>query len=208
MRTALLREGAGSAVFRNAEQLIDDLLWTLDEHSGVGNRRQLAQRIPALIKQVNTGMREVSAKEQDHQAFFDELFLIHLRKLQRLPEGGTTTERAARAADSVPDLSSQSQSAIERAGRDVPTMPVLRATVALPEPESVLAPATAPVTVSIIGPVSEVARRVASNDDNVAAATLPLGGNRLLSVLQDIDLEDLPDIPKWVRMPRISILRR
>jgi len=47
-----------------------------------------------------------------------------------------------------------------------------------------------------MGPVSEGARRVASNDDNVAAATLPLGGNRLLSVLQDIDLHDLPDNPQ------------
>lgn len=195
MRTALLREGSNSAVFKNAEQLIDDLLWTLDEQRGVGDRRQLAQRIPALIDQVNTGMREVNAKEQEHQAFFDELFLIHLRKLQRLPEGNATMVAMEHVSDEPRvGQSTSGTPTSDLSELEAPSVPVLQTTMVLTESDSMLA---AP-TVTMVGPVSEVATRFASNDDNVSVATLPLGGNRLLSVLQDIDLEDLPDKPGLV----------
>ncbi|MFK7963357.1 MAG: DUF1631 family protein [Burkholderiaceae bacterium] len=195
MRTTLLREGANSASFKNAEQVIDDLLWTLDGQTGAGNRRQLAQRIPTLIEQVNLGMSEVSAKEQDHQAFFDELFLIHLRKLQRLPGEHPPTARASEN-DSA---SGNSQTAgispspeAESSASDESQVPVLRTPVKLSESETAMWQPTAPATVSIVGPVTEGAGRLASNDDHVSAATIPLGGNRLLSVLQEIDLADLP----------------
>ena len=193
MRTTLLREGANSASFKNAEQVIDDLLWTLDEQSGAGNRRQLAQRIPTLIEQVNLGMREVSAKEQEHQAFFDELFLIHLRKLQRLPgEHATAVSANDGASASSEATDTGRRPATKTSEPDEAAVPVLQTPVTLNESETAIWQPTAPATVSIVGPVTEGAGRRASNDDHVSAATIPLGGNRLLSVLQEIDLADLP----------------
>ena len=89
LRTTALRDGEESAEFRVALQVVDDLLWSLgpvaaDVASKV-SRRELAERIPPLIQVLTQGLREIGAKEEEQQSFFDELFLIHLRRMQRHP---------------------------------------------------------------------------------------------------------------------------
>ncbi|MGH1358459.1 MAG: DUF1631 family protein [Burkholderiaceae bacterium] len=204
MRTALLREGEQSAQFANAEQLIDDLLWTLNQKSGVGDRRQLAQRIPALIAQVNRGLHEVGAREEDHQAFFDELFLIHLRKLQRL-KGHSAQTLTGTATTAVPPVTvtpvddslistvpvlDQQLSEEELAGRAS-----LNEASRLGVGDDTVTASGMPT--SRLGPVSQTPGRWASNDDDASEATSPVGGNKLLTMLQGIDLDDLPPAPSY-----------
>jgi hypothetical protein len=43
----------------------------------------LAERIPPLIRLLTDGVRRVGAKEEEQKAFFDELFLVHLRKMSK-----------------------------------------------------------------------------------------------------------------------------
>ena len=83
MRTAALRNGEESAEFRVSLQVVDDLLWSLDESAERHSRRELAQRIPPLIRLMTQGVREIGAREDEFKSFFDELFLIHLRRMQR-----------------------------------------------------------------------------------------------------------------------------
>lgn len=242
MRTALLREGEKSVQFTRAEQLVDDLLWTLDQDAGVVDRRQLARRIPGLIDQVTHGLHEVGAQEEDHQAFFDELFLIHLRKLRRL-RGETGAAGSEPASQEGQEGNSQLRSVVpassalsgfeepvpvlddrlDDAGswgqetdglesgfhdslatgladpRPGPTVPV---TLALGRADTDLLPfeqaasTVGPPNVQL-GPVSESPARLASNDDDVSAVTAPIGGNRLLTELQAIDLGDLPGAPTF-----------
>ena len=90
LRTAVLRDGEDSGEFRVALQVVDDLLWSLDDKTeGRVSRRELVERIPPLIQVLTQGLRAIGAKEEEHRAFFDELFLIHLRRLQRRDRGGT-----------------------------------------------------------------------------------------------------------------------
>ncbi|MCM5569345.1 DUF1631 domain-containing protein [Burkholderiaceae bacterium FT117] len=81
-RTAALRSGEDSTDFRVAMQVVDDLVWSLDVRDG-GSRRELAERIPPLIRLIGQGVSEIGAKDDEFRAFFDELFLIHLRRMQR-----------------------------------------------------------------------------------------------------------------------------
>lgn len=82
LRTAALRSGEDSADFQVAMQVVDDLIWSLDSGAG-GSRRELAERIPPLIRLIGQGVSQIGAKDEEFRAFFDELFLIHLRRMQR-----------------------------------------------------------------------------------------------------------------------------
>ncbi|HEY5633530.1 MAG TPA: DUF1631 family protein, partial [Burkholderiaceae bacterium] len=88
LRSAVLRTGEESDEFRLALQVVDDLLWSLDSGRERQSRRELAQRIPTLIGMLTQGLRSVGAKDDEFKAFFDELFLIHLRKMQRRGRSG------------------------------------------------------------------------------------------------------------------------
>jgi hypothetical protein len=89
LRTAVLRDGDESASYQLALQVVDDLLWSLDPVARQ-SRRQLATRIPPLIRLLTQGVTDIGAKPEEFRPFLDELFLIHLRKMQREPRDVAT----------------------------------------------------------------------------------------------------------------------
>lgn len=90
LRTAILRDGEDSAEYKVALQVVDDLLWSLDSTRERQSRSQLAQKIPPLIRLLTQGLRAIGARDDEFKSFFDELFLIHLRKMQRRRRGADT----------------------------------------------------------------------------------------------------------------------
>lgn len=109
MRTAALRNGEESAEFKVALQVVDELLWSLNGSGERRSRRELAKKIPPLIRLMTQGVREIGAKDEEFKSFFDELFLIHLRRMQRQERGGVhalgmNTVGAAGATEVVPTL--------------------------------------------------------------------------------------------------------
>ncbi len=104
LRTAMLRDGEGSSSYRLALQVVDDLLWSLDAGGPRPSRRQLASRIPPLIKLMTQGVTDIGARPEEFRPFLDELFLIHLRKMQKTPrDGDDTRELATRPAPPLVD---------------------------------------------------------------------------------------------------------
>lgn len=95
LRTAALRNGEESSEFRVAMQVVDDLIWSLEPHQA-GSRQALAERIPPLIGLLTRGLREIGARDDEYRAFFDELFLIHLRRMR----GGNQRPPGASASGS------------------------------------------------------------------------------------------------------------
>ncbi len=83
LRTTALRDGQESQEFLVSLQVVDDLLWSLSDKNKRAERKQLAVQIPPLIKQLTQGVRSVGVDERELDSFFDELFLIHLRRMQR-----------------------------------------------------------------------------------------------------------------------------
>lgn len=82
LRSAALRSGEDSTEFAVALQVVDDLVWSLDMREA-RSRRELAERIPPLIRLIGQGVSAIGASDDEYRAFFDELFLIHLRRIQR-----------------------------------------------------------------------------------------------------------------------------
>ncbi|HLS57762.1 MAG TPA: DUF1631 family protein [Zeimonas sp.] len=185
MRTAALRNGEESSEFRVSLQVVDDLLWSLDENGERHSRRELAQRIPPLIRLMTQGVREIGAKEDEFKSFFDELFLIHLRRMQRRErERGVTTRARLEGATAagVPTLA-------EQVGASGP------ATTPREPPSTAARPAAPPPAVAAAQPPAAA-----------AAAPGPAAGHergdeegterRLLEILESLDLADLPASPQ------------
>jgi hypothetical protein len=121
LRTAALRDGEESGEFKVAMQVVDDLLWSLDTQTLRGGRRELAVRIPPLIRLLTQGVREIGVKDDELKPFFDELFLIHLRKMQRSDdEGSGSAGRRAPAArrpiPAPPTIGSGTDTALDDTG--------------------------------------------------------------------------------------------
>ncbi len=89
LRTAALRDGEDSAEYKVAMQVVDDLLWSLNNDRRTQSRKELAERIPPLIRLLTDGVKRVGAKEEEQKAFFDELFLVHLRKMSKRTKSKT-----------------------------------------------------------------------------------------------------------------------
>ncbi len=113
LRTAALRGGEQGPEFQLALNVVDELLWSLGGTQQRVSRSQLARKIPSLIRTLTRGTRDIGARDEDYKAFFDELFLIHLRRMHRgagsgrsgattLPSGTGHAEEAGAARSGSP----------------------------------------------------------------------------------------------------------
>ncbi|HMM52739.1 MAG TPA: DUF1631 family protein [Burkholderiaceae bacterium] len=199
MRTAALRNGEESAEFRVSLQVVDDLLWSLNGGEERRSRRELAQRIPPLIRLMTQGVREIGAKEEEFKSFFDELFLIHLRRMQRRErERGASTraglDREAGAgpvtAAAVPTLAQplDVETAIApgegEPGESEP--PAGQPAAQMPEPPTPEPPSAPPPAPP--APVPPAPATTPSPEEGTE--------RRLLEILDSLDLGDLPARPR------------
>ncbi|MCA3179885.1 MAG: DUF1631 family protein [Burkholderiaceae bacterium] len=126
LRTALLRDGEDSSQFRLAIQVVDDLLWSLDSSGPRQSRRELAGRIPPLIRLLTQGVNDIGARPEEFRPFLDELFLIHLRKMQKVQRDGDVDRSTSRAGEAPASqdgpLSLTGPSAVDARPADAPTL--------------------------------------------------------------------------------------
>lgn len=103
LRTAVLRDGSDSQTYRLALQVVDNLLWTLSQEGADPRvRNELIQTIPPILDMLTTGIREVGEKPERFRDFFDEIFLIHVRRMQGEGGSAATVIEQAREADLLP----------------------------------------------------------------------------------------------------------
>ncbi len=141
------------------------------------------------------GLRSVGAKDDEFKAFFDELFLIHLRKMQRRGRSGDAAQAgpasAQRNTKSGPRSRTRSPSRGDTDRFDAATDMLLEE---LPAPRDSRPIAAEPEVPAI-----------SDLDDEDAAAREPepelapqSSEHKLLEVLASLDLADLPDDPRPV----------
>ena len=197
MRTAALRNGEESAEFRVSLQVVDDLLWSLDEGDERRSRRELAQRIPPLIRLMTQGVREIGAKDEEFKSFFDELFLIHLRRMQRRERerGATTRARfdagTGMGADTaVPTLAQPMGPETTGGGTGHAPAPAAPAPATpAPAPREVPTPAQPPSPGAAPREPEAGTREPERSDEDGTE-------RRLLEILDSLDLGDLPSSPQ------------
>jgi len=211
MRTAALRNGEESAEFQVSLQVVDDLLWSLDERDERRSRRELAQRIPPLIRLMTQGVREIGAKDDEFKPFFDELFLVHLRRMQRRErERGATTrmrvDDAGATAAVVPTLGQPIAHAAApmqpEAGKAAPPE---AGEAPQPGPDEAPQPEAGEAMLPAPGGEPEMPatrERSSGQAPEPPSARAPERGDdegterRLLEILESLDLTDLPSEPR------------
>jgi len=189
LRTAVLRDGENSVKFKQAMQVVDDLLWTLDS-SGPGlSRRQLANRIPPLIRTLRQGVNAVGARQEEYQPFLDTLFLMHLRKMQKVPASGPDTQP-------VPDATHSS----ERDQDDPPTV-FLDESVQVGLHADRELPSDLPAAPTLRAEALETPGSTLQSDaKGLADPVLVADDERLPAVLASVDLNDFPSAPRRLQM--------
>ena len=206
LRTAVLRDGEESGEFKVSLQVVDDLLWSLDRPKERQSRRQLAQKIPPLIRLLTQGLRAIGAKDEEFKPFFDELFLIHLRKMQRRARSGDNGAGGATATATIgePETTGFGPSTRTRAGRtpDTRTGPMFEAT---PSGRARPLPPEPPSREEVGGRAAEPGTRggAESGAQGGGQGAEEQGGSterKLLEVLSSLDLNDLPAEPEPLRL--------
>lgn len=160
LRTALLRDGEDSAAYTLSMQVVDDLLWTLDGGGRRASRKQLARRIPPLLKLLTQGIGDIGGRPEDYRPFLDELFVMHLRRMQRDPRepapdttrpGPEPAPSAEPATDAAPPTLQERLPEQPTATRSEPTRPVAVAAssiAAAAAPSEPPAPASPPAPIA------------------------------------------------------------
>lgn len=207
LRTAILRDGEDSTEYRLALEVVDDLLWSLDEGRGRQSRSELARKIPSLIRLLTQGLRAIGARDDEFKPFFDELFLIHLRKMQRKgrrgdPATGIDTTSRAGPRSRIPRMASVTVSA------PTPPLTATSPTAAQPpmatqsptaaQPPAAQPPAAQPSEASAAAPGEPGSISGRPEPSKGAETQADASGRRLLEVLASLDLADLPLFPEEV----------
>ena len=230
LRTALLRDGEDSQQYQVALQVVDDLIWTLDGSAGKQSRRQLASRIPPLIRLLTQGVSDIGAKPEEFRPFLDELFLIHLRKMQKVPRETDGVPASAHPVPSVPEPPAALPTLDEPMSTGAHGDLAAASSVARADPGAgSLGPPTDPGPYAVLidppdepapEPVlpanpSEVAARTEADDPELDPEVDPdperSGDQRLLSVLSTLELDDFPAFPQHLKLPpdeSVARLRR
>lgn len=224
LRTAVLRDGEDSAAYRVAMQVVDDLLWSLDTRGPRQSRRQLATRIPPLIRLLTQGIRDIGARPEEFRAFLDELFLIHLRKMQREPRDGdgpqaeapptdpdhppTASDNPPTACDNPPTASDKPPTALDASPAVAPASPPSR-----PAPASALdadVPGSDAAGDTASPPPADGPDAVAPprGQSAPAGAGDEGGQERLLTLLGSVQLTDYPERAQRRRIdPDLAVAR-
>ncbi|MCD6680841.1 MAG: DUF1631 domain-containing protein [Burkholderiaceae bacterium] len=209
LRTAALRDGEHSAEFQVSMRVVDDLLWSLDESGERQSRRELAQRIPPLIRLMTQGVREIGAKDEESKAFFDELFLIHLRRMQRrdrergatrtrTPDEDATTGSAHEAREDGSPVAKPKEDAVATASHTgAETRERADSFQAQARADSVRTRAGIDNAEQHAGIETIPAPTAIAAEAGAADAEGP--GRKLLEILESLDLDDLPRSPR--RLP-------
>ncbi|MDO5058064.1 MAG: DUF1631 family protein [Lautropia sp.] len=195
LRTAVLRDGSDSQNYRLALQVVDDLLWTLGQEGADPRvRNELIQSIPPMLDMLTIGIREVGEKPERFRDFFDEIFLIHVRRMQGEGGSAATVIEQAREADLLPSAAGGSHAAHFRS-QAAQTPPAARS----PQPQAESMSAGAPHAHAAA--VAEHPQPPGAQPAALDPASSAAASQRLQALIRNTSLDDLPREPRRFNLP-------
>ena len=79
-----LKDGEGGQNWRDALQLVDDLLWSVEPMDDSASRQRLLKLVPGLLKNLRAGLSKIGFNPFDMNQLFSDLEAIHLAQLNEL----------------------------------------------------------------------------------------------------------------------------
>ena len=86
--------GPDSPQWQDYAAAIDGLLWSFQPKTAAEDRKQLAQRVPLILKTLKAGMEHAGLPASEQEAFLDECFQLQTQALRAAATPAATTERA------------------------------------------------------------------------------------------------------------------
>ena len=71
------KAGSGSAGWKNALSVLDQLVWSVEPKATPEERRTLAAAVPALVRNINAGLNALGVEEPSRTGFFGALMNVH-----------------------------------------------------------------------------------------------------------------------------------
>jgi len=94
------KAGSGSAGWKNALSVLDQLVWSVEPKATPEERRTLAAAVPALVRNIGAGLNALGVDEPSREGFFGELMKVHTEILNAkaapaAPAGAAAEEPAS-----------------------------------------------------------------------------------------------------------------
>jgi hypothetical protein len=87
------KHGADSDAYKTAVNTMDLLIWSVTPMQSLEERRQLAARLPGLLKRVNYGMQLVGTDEATRRLFFAKLMRCHTKVINGAPPASAAASK-------------------------------------------------------------------------------------------------------------------
>lgn len=84
MFLVVLKEGEQSQDWGESQQVVDDLLWSIEPKHTPESRQKLLKMVPELLKQLRTGLTKIGFNPFEMNQLFADLEAIHLTLLKEL----------------------------------------------------------------------------------------------------------------------------
>lgn len=104
--------GPDSAQWQEFTAAIDGLLWSFLPKTAAEERKQLAQRVPLMLKTLKAGMERVGLPANEQEAFLDECFRLQTQALRSAPGQVAAPEITGEQPAELPKITTE-QAAIE-----------------------------------------------------------------------------------------------
>ncbi|WP_163832610.1 DUF1631 domain-containing protein [Spartinivicinus ruber] len=89
---AYLKEGEQSQAWQNAIATMDDLIWSVQPHTDIEDRKKLLQMVPPLMRQLRDCLIEISFDPYKQRQLFKQLQNLHVQSLRQVkPEAKPTS---------------------------------------------------------------------------------------------------------------------
>jgi hypothetical protein len=90
MQAAYLDGGASGARWKECDETIDLLLWSIKPRQSAEERRKLVGLIPLLLKRINAGLDQLGISSQERTPFLNSCFKLQTAALRKGPEAPET----------------------------------------------------------------------------------------------------------------------
>lgn len=101
LRTIIVKHGEGGAEWQEATDVLADLLWSLQPKPVLDDRKQLATRVPEILRRLNGGFDRIGLAPAARKVFFDTCFALQTAALRGGPVPAATGVKAENKVEAV-----------------------------------------------------------------------------------------------------------
>lgn len=98
LKALCLRHGEDHPAYRNAQALMDDLVWSVMPKKNGEERKQLVAALPGLLRSLHAGLDAIGMAQEERERFFDELVNLHSAAVRAGLGGAEAAPREPAAA--------------------------------------------------------------------------------------------------------------